>query len=31
MELRRGVAYDSELLSEIQRRLGMGLVDLHLA
>ena len=31
MELRRGVAYDTELLAEIQRRLGSGLVDLHLA
>jgi hypothetical protein len=31
MELRRGVAYDADLLAEIQRRLGAGLVDLHLA
>jgi len=30
MELRRGVAYDSELLAEIQRRLGSGLIDIHL-
>jgi hypothetical protein len=31
MELRSGVAYDAELLAEIQRRLGIGLVDLQLA
>jgi hypothetical protein len=31
MELRRGVAYDAELLSEIRRRLGDGLVEIHLA
>ena len=31
MELRRGVAYDAELLSEVRRRLGDGLVDLRLA
>ena len=31
MELRRGVAYDAELLAEVRRRLGDGLVDLHLA
>ncbi|HEX5149466.1 MAG TPA: DNA polymerase III subunit alpha, partial [Candidatus Limnocylindrales bacterium] len=31
MELRRGVAYDAELLSEIRRRLGEGLVDIRLA
>ena len=30
MELRRGVAYDSELVSEVRRRLGEGLVDLSL-
>jgi len=30
MELRRGVAYDSELVAEIRRRLGEGLVDLSL-
>jgi OB-fold nucleic acid binding protein len=30
MELRRGVAYDAELLAEIRRRLGEGLVDLQL-
>ena len=31
MELRRGVAYDADLLAEIQRRLGTGVVDLQLA
>ena len=31
MELRRGVAYDSELLAEVRRRLGEGVVDLQLA
>lgn len=31
MELRRGVAYDAELLAEIRRRLGDGLVEVHLA
>ena len=31
MELRRGVAYDVELLAEVRRRLGDGLVDLRLA
>ena len=31
MELRRGVAYDAELLAEIRRQLGDGLVELHLA
>jgi hypothetical protein len=31
MELRRGVAYDSELLAEVSRRLGDGVVDLNLA
>jgi hypothetical protein len=31
MELRSGVAYDVELLAEVARRLGSGLVDLHLA
>jgi hypothetical protein len=30
MELRRGVAYDAELLSEIRRRLGEGIVEIHL-
>lgn len=30
MELRRGVAYDAELLAEIRRRLGDGLVEIHL-
>jgi hypothetical protein len=31
MELRAGVAYDAELLAEVRRRLGDGLVDLRLA
>jgi hypothetical protein len=31
MELRWGVAYDAELLAEIRRHLGDGLVDLRLA
>jgi hypothetical protein len=31
MELRRGVAYDAELLAEVTRRLGAGLVELRLA
>jgi DNA polymerase-3 subunit alpha len=31
MELRRGVAYDAELIAEVRRRLGDGLVDLRLA
>ena len=31
MELRTGVAYDAELLAEVQRRLGDGLVTLHLS
>jgi DNA polymerase-3 subunit alpha len=31
MELRSGVAYDADLLAEIQRRLGIGLVDVQLA
>jgi hypothetical protein len=31
MELRRGVAYDAELLAEIRRRLGDGLIEIHLA
>jgi DNA polymerase-3 subunit alpha len=31
MELRRGVAYDSELLAEVRRRLGEGIVDLSLS
>jgi hypothetical protein len=30
MELGRRVAYDAELLSEVRRRLGDGLVDLRL-
>jgi hypothetical protein len=30
MELRHGVAYDAELLAEVRRRLGDGLVDLRL-
>jgi len=31
MELRRGVAYDAELLAEVRRRLGEGVIDLQLA
>jgi DNA polymerase-3 subunit alpha len=31
MELRRGVAYDAELLAEVRRRLGDGMIDLRLA
>jgi hypothetical protein len=31
MELRRGVAYDAELLAEVRRRLGEGLVELRLS
>jgi hypothetical protein len=31
MELRRGVAYDGELLAEVRRRLGEGVVELQLA
>ncbi len=31
MELRLGVAYDAELLAEVNRRLGEGLVELRLA
>ena len=31
MELRRGVAYDAELLSEVRRRLGEGIVELSLS
>jgi hypothetical protein len=30
MELRSGVAYDAELLAEVTRRLGPGMVDLAL-
>ena len=30
MELRRGVAYDAEMLAEVRRRLGDGMVDLRL-
>jgi hypothetical protein len=30
MELRRGVAYDAELLAEVRRRLGDGVIDLRL-
>jgi hypothetical protein len=29
MEVRGGVAYDAELLAEVQRRLGEGLVRLE--
>ena len=31
MELRRGVAYDAELLAEVRRRLGDGIVELSLS
>jgi hypothetical protein len=31
MELRVGVAYDADLLGEVSRRLGAGLVELRLA
>lgn len=31
MELRSGIAYDAELLAEVRRRLGEGLVELRLA
>ena len=31
MELRAGVAYDAELLAEVRRRLGDGVVDLRLS
>ena len=31
MELRTGVAYDAELLGEVNRRIGVGSVDLRLA
>jgi hypothetical protein len=31
MEVRSGVAYDTELLAEVQRRLGEGLVRLELS
>ena len=31
MELRRGVAYDAELVAEVRRRLGEGVVDLSLS
>jgi hypothetical protein len=31
MELRSGIAYDAELLAEVDRRLGRGVVDLRLA
>ena len=30
MELRRGVAYDAELIAEVRRRLGEGVVELSL-
>jgi len=30
MELRRGVAYDADLLAEVRRRLGEGIVDIRL-
>jgi hypothetical protein len=31
MELRRGVAYDAELVAEVRRRLGEGIVELSLS
>jgi hypothetical protein len=31
MELRRGVAYDAELLAEVRRRLGEGIIELSLS
>jgi hypothetical protein len=31
MEVRGGVAYDSELLAEVQRRVGEGLVRLEIS
>ncbi|HET9344311.1 MAG TPA: DNA polymerase III subunit alpha [Candidatus Limnocylindrales bacterium] len=31
MELRRGVAYDADLLAEVRRRLGAGIVELSLS
>jgi hypothetical protein len=31
MELRTSVAYDADLLDEVRRRLGEGVVDLSLA
>jgi hypothetical protein len=31
MEVRRGIAYDAELLSEVRRRLGDGLVRLEVS
>jgi hypothetical protein len=31
MELRGGVAYDAELLAEVRRQLGDGLVEMRLA
>ena len=31
MELRSGVAYDAELLAEVGRRFGDGIVDLRLS
>jgi hypothetical protein len=31
MELRTGIAYDAELLAEVDRRLGRGIVELQLA
>jgi hypothetical protein len=31
MELRRGVAYDAELLAEVRRRLGDGIVEVSLS
>jgi len=31
MELRTGIAYDADLLAEVQRRLGQGIVQLSVA
>jgi len=30
MELKGGVAYDAELVAEVRRRIGEGVVDLQL-
>lgn len=30
MELRNGIAYDADLLAEVRRRLGEGVVEIHL-
>jgi hypothetical protein len=31
MELRTGIAYDAELVAEVDRRVGRGIVELRLA